>query len=110
MNKVKITLTIIISALLLTISAFAIGDDVIIDMGPVFGEQIEANPGHLNDDGVIDDKDVTLLADILAYSGEGFTPEQLASANLYTGDDEGSIAKINIKDLIALAQLVSRNV
>jgi hypothetical protein len=107
----KFLLLAIVSATILTFIAFAIGDDVIIDIGPIFGEQgeqIEANPGHLNDDGVIDAKDVSLLAGILTSQGEGFTPEQLASANLYTGDGEGINAKINIKDLIALAQLVTK--
>ena len=106
MKITKLLLTAVISVMLLSTCALALGDDVIVDMGPIFGELVEVIPGDINDDGAIDAKDVSLLGTILATGGDGFTTKQLASANLYTEDDNGTQALINIKDLIALAQCV----
>jgi len=105
----KLLLTAVISVLLLSTCAFALGEDVIVDMGPILGGLVEVTPGDINDDGAIEAKDVSLLGTILATGSDGFTTKQLAAANLYTEDDNGTTGVINIKDLIALAQYVHTN-
>lgn len=108
MKKTKLLFTAIVLCALFAISAFALGEEIIIDLGPIFGgTELTQGTGDANLDGKVDRADISLLAECLATNARGFTSEQLLNANLYTGDDEVSNIYINIKDLVALAQYVN---
>ncbi len=81
-------------------NAELIGNEIILDMGPMFGITEEDAPtfkGDVNGDGYVTSVDVTVLANALASSTEDLTD----TANVYDDDDV-----INIKDLIALMQQI----
>ncbi len=74
-------------------------------------EEMPLAPGDINGTGKPDDQDVANLAGFIASNDiSSLSGKQRAAANLYTADDgENGEPVINIKDLIALAQMMSQN-
>jgi len=104
MKRLSVLVFTFLFCILLAFSASAetVGDDIILDMGPIFGES--SGKGDVNNDGSINSEDITALANALA-SG---TASSLDAANVYTDDETDNGAIINIKDLIFLSQYVFR--
>jgi len=64
--------------------------------------------GDINSNGTPDESDINAVADYLSsVSSRNFSGSQIFAANLCTKDDINGEPVINIKDLIALAQLIS---
>ncbi len=104
MRKIAVLILTVLLCTVLTavVNAELMGDDNIIDTGPIFGES--SGKGDVNNDGSINSEDITALANALA-SG---TASSLDAANVYTDDETGTGSIINIKDLIYLSQYVFR--
>ncbi len=102
MKRLSVLILAVMLCTLFIMSAKAefIGDEIILDMGPMFGVTEEDAPtfkGDVNGDGYVTSVDVTVLATALATGAEDLSD----AANVYDDDDV-----INIKDLIALMQIV----